>query len=169
MKFDKKPVKFKELFDVEGAIRNVIAISAYSDIETIQQLIKHTKDRADARVRPSLKIFIDKASSHFNTDKTVNDDYLKANKKILNFCDENSGIFLVQIGGLFHSKAFYVESNNYAKIIIGSMNLTTKGISGNEEIVIVSEMNVNGKAKANELANRILDYSKKNIKEIHTS
>lgn len=54
-----------ELLQISGAVRNIIAISAYIDIESIGQLIDFLENCADSRGKASLKIFIDKSSSRF--------------------------------------------------------------------------------------------------------
>lgn len=54
-----------DLFTVPGAIRSIIAISAYIDIDSIMELVEFLSDSADSRGKPSLKIYIDKSSSRF--------------------------------------------------------------------------------------------------------
>ena len=62
-------LSFRELFAVEGAVRGITAISAYIDIESIAQLVDFLLGSADSRVKPSLRIYIDKSSSRFFSDR----------------------------------------------------------------------------------------------------
>ena len=153
-----------EHFHIEGAIRNVIIISAYIDIESIKQVIDFVHERADSRGRPTLRFFIDKASSRFLSNREINTNFVEAEKKIRSFCDSKSGIYLVQFGALFHSKAYLIEGNKKAKILFGSMNLTQKGVLSNEELVLSEEMNTTGKSSGNRLAKWLKVYTE----NIHT-
>lgn len=149
------------LFQISGAIRSIIAISAYIDIESINQLIVFVRKNTDLRSRPNLRLFIDKSSSRFLSDRELHKELIKASKKINVICDSNSGIFLVQLGALFHSKAYYIEGNNTAKILFGSMNLTQKGISSNEELLLSETIKIGGRANANRLVDWIKNYADK--------
>ncbi len=148
-----------KLFQISGAIRNVVIISAYIDFDSIDQLIKYVDEIADTRGLPSLRIFIDKSSSHYLSDRETQKKFIKANKKIHNICNSSSGIFLVQLGALFHSKAYLIEGNKKAKILFGSMNLTQNGISQNEELILYEDINIGGKANGNRLAKWIKEYA----------
>jgi len=148
-----------KLFQISGAIRNVVIISAYIDLDSIDQLIEYIDEIADTRGLPSLRIFIDKSSSHYLSDRETQKKFIKANKKIHNICDSSSGIFLVQLGALFHSKAYLIEGNKKAKILFGSMNLTQNGINQNEELILYEDINIGGKANGNRLATWIKEYA----------
>lgn len=150
-----------DLFQISGKIRSVIVISAYIDLESINQLIAFVRNFADERGYPSLRVFIDKSSSRFLSDRKIQKQFLEAEKKIRADCDPRSGIFLVQLGTLFHSKAYLIEGNTKAKILFGSLNLTQKGINTNEELVLFEDMNIGGKANANRLAQWVKDYAEK--------
>jgi hypothetical protein len=148
-----------ELFQIPGAIRSVIVISAYIDIESINQLINFVSNGADSRGYPRLRVFIDKASSRFLSDRELQKQFLEADKKISSICDSSSGIFLVQLGTLFHSKAYLIEGNKKARILLGSMNLTQKAINANEEIVLFEDIYIGGRANGNRLAAWIKKYA----------
>ncbi|MDD3816036.1 MAG: phospholipase D family protein [Desulfocapsaceae bacterium] len=154
-----------ELFQIQGAIRSVIAISAYIDLESIDQLINFVSNGADSRGKPTLKVFIDKSSSRFFSDRGIQAKFIEATKKILNICDSESGIFLVQLGALFHSKAYLIEGNKKAKILLGSMNLTQKGINGNEELIFSEDINVGKKTNANRLSLWMKEYAEALLKK----
>ena len=63
-----------DLFYIPGAVRKIIAISAYVDIESIGQLISFFSDCADSRGKASLQIFIDKSSSRFFSDRKTRNE-----------------------------------------------------------------------------------------------
>jgi hypothetical protein len=148
-----------DLFNIQGKVRNIIVISAYIDFESINQLIEFAKNRSDDRCEPSLRIFIDKAASHFVSNPLLRDQFIKASRDIYEFCNSESGIFLVQVGSLFHSKAYLIEGNKRGKVLFGSMNMTQSGIQGNEEIVIFDEINIGTRSKSNLLAKWITNYA----------
>jgi hypothetical protein len=150
---------FDKLFHVEGAIKSIIAISAYVDIESIVQLIEFLSNSADRTGRPSLKIFIDKSSSRFFSDRNTRRELLEQQSIIEKEFSEGSGIFLVRFGKLFHSKVYLIEGNQKGKILLGSMNLTQKGISENEEILLVDNYEIDGQAVSNRLSSWVKGYS----------
>jgi hypothetical protein len=49
-------------------VNTVIAISAYVDIDSIDQLIEFVKEKCFKKSLPSLRFFIDLSSSHFFSD-----------------------------------------------------------------------------------------------------
>lgn len=149
---------FEDLFNIDGALRNVLAISAYTDLDSVKELVKFVRNGADSRSKPSLKIFIDKSSSRCS-DKETFKAYNAQNKKIKSFCDDQSGIYLVSGWPLFHSKAFLVEGNRASRILIGSLNLTQRGMKLNEEIVLCYDFKTNDRSQASKLANEIKNYS----------
>lgn len=71
----------------------------------------------------------------------------------------DSGIFLVQFGKLFHSKIYLIEGNRNGKIVLGSMNLTQKGVNENEEILLVDNYKIDGRAISNQLSKWVKEYS----------
>lgn len=152
-------LSLSDLFNVTGAIRSVIAISAYIDIESIVQLIGFLLECADARGKPSLKIFIDKSSSRFFSDRKIKNKLLEQQKIIKNRFSEESGIFLVQFGKLFHSKVYLIEGNKHGKILLGSMNLTQKGINENEEILLLDTYELN-RRNSSKLSKWVKKYAK---------
>jgi hypothetical protein len=148
----------RKLLNIDGAIHKVIIISAYTDPLTIKDLINYIRKNHDRRRPPSIRIFIDSSSSGFYTNKEMHEDYIKLSSRIKKFCKKDSGIYLVKWGSLFHSKFFLVQSTNYGKIIIGSLNFTNKGLTKNEELVLIEKYNVDGRAKANNIEKYIEKY-----------
>ena len=142
----------EELFSVQGAVREVIVISAYTDIPSIKQVIGFLSDSADARTKPSLRIYIDKASSKYFSDGKIRHQLLEQQGVIKNRFSDDSGIFLVQFGKLFHSKIYLIEANKYGKIIIGSMNFTQKAVNENEEILLIDNYKLDSRSIGNKLS-----------------
>lgn len=137
------------IFGINGAIRSITIISAYADLLALKELIDFLEDNYDTRSYPTCRIFLDSSSSSFFTDKSIYNGFIELSNRIAEFCDESSGIYLVRWGSLFHSKCYLIKSNNYGKVIVGSLNLTKKGLTENEEIVLVSEFNIDGRTKVN--------------------
>jgi len=154
-------LSLEELFGVTGAVRNIIVISAYIDTKSIEQLTTFLASNADARTKPTFKIFIDKSSSRFFSNRKAKIELLERQKEILKHFSSDSGIFLVQFGKLFHSKIYLVEGNKNGKLLLGSMNLTQKGINENEEILLVDDFNIGGRAISNKLSKWVKEYSGK--------
>ena len=125
-----------DLLAIEGAVRSVIAISAYTDIDTINKLISFARGAADRRGRPTLRIYTDYSSSRFTTNLDIANALKRCALDIENFCETDSGIYLVRTGSLFHSKCFLVQGNQEQRLIVGSMNATHKGLTENEELIV---------------------------------
>ena len=154
---------FAKLFAFKNNVNTVIAISAYVDIHSIRQLLEFTKEKSSKRSRPSLRFFIDKSSSHFFSDSITKNALTELDEVIRTFCNDDSGIYLVRLGALFHSKAYLVEGRDKGKVFFGSLNLTNKGITSNEELVVSGEFNINGHSYGSRLA----DWVKKYADDLH--
>ena len=152
-----KNIYLHDLLNIKGSIRQIIIISGYIDLDVVEELIDYLEDNHDGRVYPVLKIFTDSSSSCFYSNKNIEEKYKELSKRILKFCSSDSGIFLVRVGKLFHSKCFIIESNNYRKFIIGSLNLTKKGLNENEELILLGTTDIAKKTKILQLTNWIID------------
>lgn len=161
LKSQDSSLSFSDIFSISAPIRSVICITAYADIDSIRYLIKYLSKEKDGRGKASLAIYIDKASSRFFSDSQSRRCLLAEQKKIQKRFSDNSGIFLVQFGKLFHSKAYVVEGNSCGKIILGSMNFTQKGMFDNEEILLRGTYKVSGNTVTNRLAKWVREYSDK--------
>lgn len=53
------PRNIPELLDIDGAIRSILVISAYIDMDTIDAIVKHLHERSDDRTSPELWIYTD--------------------------------------------------------------------------------------------------------------
>ncbi|WP_295385606.1 phospholipase D family protein [uncultured Thiodictyon sp.] len=135
-----------ELLAIAGAVRSILVISAYTDIYTIDRLISFARTAHDNRTLPTLRVYIDYSSSGFTTNPEIETALKRCALRIERYCDEDSGIYLVRTGGLFHSKCYLVQGNLEQRLIVGSMNATHKGLTENEELVFngVSRIGANG-------------------------
>lgn len=150
---------FSQLFAYRKKVTKMIAISAYTDIQSLEELIILTDKKAFARQKPSLRFFIDSSSSHFFADENTREELLRLNTRIRSFCDAESGIYLVQLGTLFHSKAYLIEGSDTGKVFFGSLNLTRRGITSNEELVIEDEYKISGNSYGSRLALWVKEYA----------
>ena len=123
---------FASLLELEGAITEVSIVSAYGDIEAIKEAYSWAhRHKNDGGL--TFCVYVDKNASRFIGNETAK----KLANKIKKQCTEESGIFLVESGKLFHSKAFVVRSKKETKFAVGSMNFTNMGLSKNEEVLLM--------------------------------
>ena len=108
-------------------ITRIWAVSAYYDVESIEQLIAHIKSHISKKTKPELFIVIG----------AINHGELEALQKMKfgNEFKEGSGIRVTKGGWLFHSKGYLVETTRNGMCAIGSMNLTQAGLKKNEELL----------------------------------
>ncbi|MCW7556376.1 hypothetical protein NX722_27830 [Endozoicomonas gorgoniicola] len=70
-----------------------------------------------------------------------------------------SGVYVAcTSGGIFHSKGYLAKTSKYGEFYIGSMNLTNKGISGNEELVIEGSYTIGSREHSAYIAERFDEY-----------
>ena len=143
----------KDLFAISWKIRKFIAISAYTDIHSIQDLFTLCKKQKLNSGSVTVQIFIDRSA------KRNSEELLKIHKKIQKEFDKHSGLFLVSKGSLFHSKCYLVEGDTYGKFFLGSMNLTKNGYSSNEEILVKDDYLIESKSAPAQLARKIICYA----------
>lgn len=144
------------LLSVQGAVRELQIVSAYGDVNALQEAFDWLFQSQDLRTLPLFKIFVDKNASRFLGDKKA----IKLAKKIKRKFAKGSGIFLVKTGGLFHSKAFFVRSNQECKFAFGSMNFTLRGVGQNEEVLLIGKVANGTRSKEAELVKQVQDYMK---------
>ena len=89
----------------------------------------------------------------------VDEDLKKLDKKIeRKFRSSSSGIYLSSSGELFHSKGYLVESKRIGKCAVGSLNLTHKGLTKNEELLAFYDYQVNSKSYTSKFAEHFKKY-----------
>lgn len=150
---------FANLFELgDWKIKKAVIISAYTDIESIKEIVKYVSRQAD-KTSSSLQIYMDKAASRVSTDEKLREELKKLHKEIKKKISKNSGIFLVSYGKLFHSKCYLFEGRKEGKFFIGSMNLTVSGRENNEEILVGASYNCNTKEANARLAEKLFEYA----------
>ncbi|MFV0574687.1 MAG: phospholipase D-like domain-containing protein [Vibrio sp.] len=151
---------FDELFAIKGKVSSIIVVSAYVDIESINEILDLVEEKSYSTIKPSVKIYIDSSSSRFYSNRTLNGEFLVCQQRIKNICgsEGDSGIFLVNFGKLFHSKAYLIQGKDNARIILGSMNLTQNGITDNEELVFIEDFKIASNSYGSHLAKQVEEY-----------
>ena len=142
-------------------IKYLLIASAFTDVDYINKVISELRDREYADNEGHLAIYLDANASHYFSDEKIKKSLDKCARRIKderNHFDENSGIFLVSCGALFHSKFFISESRTVCRVVLGSVNFTKKAFEKNEEIALVFDANTEGNAKANKLIDSLKEY-----------
>ena len=149
---------FADIFSLNGyKVREIIAISAYTDINSVEQVFLLAKKNKYAGKRSKLRLFIDRAPIRNDSY----DELLKINRRIVSEFADGSGIYLVSMGKLFHSKCYLIEGRDYGRFFIGSMNLTQNGLLDNEECLLNGDYKPGAGGSATRLADWIKDYADK--------
>ena len=146
------------IFQLEGKVTSVVVISAYTDTSYIKKCISYIRKHRNKVNTPHFSIYLDFHSSGYSSNKDVRkelDDIVSTLSK--NF-DEESGVYLVKSGNIFHSKCIIAESRSSINLLIGSINFTENGFSKNEEIVVNGQAVVGGSSYTNQLVNQTWDY-----------
>jgi hypothetical protein len=132
----------------EGLVTEMYVVSAYTDVDVIKWLVGELQkaECGSSRSRIILKIFLDERYSRFDDDN-MRTFLLKINKTIKSattqngrlLFDDESGIYLVRRGALFHSKLIVTQTTKATRVIIGSLNFTKNAFKSNEELVYVCD------------------------------
>lgn len=130
---------FENLFPESGRLKEVTVISAYTDLAMLWRVCEESVNRSDGRSRVRIRLFLDRLASTYETSAGVAKEINKLDKFLKKKTSAESGIWLVKIGALFHSKAVVLESNTRIKFMLGSLNMTEKAFSKNEELVLLGE------------------------------
>jgi len=130
---DKFENQIENFFHIKGEIEEIKIISAYFDLQTINEIYKFSKNNKSIEIQ----MFVDRYSSKFFSNQEINDKLIEISK-----C-RNFNIFLVKSGTLFHSKLYYVKSDKQIKVSIGSLNFTYNAFQKNDEILNEYMENIN--------------------------
>lgn len=161
------PRNIPELLDIDGAIRSIFVISAYIDMDTIDAIVKHLDRRRDDRTSPRLWIYTDYFSSGFTTNAIRRTQIDKFNEKLRRKkFTEDSGLYLINSGSLFHSKCFLIKGNKQQRLILGSMNATQAGLTRNEEIIVNGVSEIDSRSQLASLASWVEDVYLPQLREI---
>ena len=140
------------LLAIDGSIRELTIISAYTDLQMLRQLCKKVRRKADGRTSgPRIRIFLDRQASTYESDPSMKEVMDRFSRK-LKTGNDSSGIWLVKAGPLFHAKAVVVETNTSLRYMLGSLNMTQKAFSKNEELVGLGYADVHSRAADNKIA-----------------
>lgn len=162
-----EPFSIDSIFPSSGVLQDVIIVSAFTDaafLKKIKNIFSRKQDQRTKNARTRrFAIYLDSAASKYFNQPSVKEMLDRLNSLIQNqFNPENSGVFLVQKGALFHSKFMMCKSANKYKIVLGSANMTSKAFSKNEELAISMEWNIKSNSpNENSLWNKLLTYTEK--------
>ncbi len=143
---------FGELFQFDTRLRRIWAVSAYYDEDSIEQLIQHLEEQGAGNARLELVIILDRRVSNVNALKSLDKDIRKK------FTHEDSGIYLCSEGELFHSKGYLAETAKDGICLLGSLNLTQKGLTRNDEILASARYSLESRSKETQLAEKFAKY-----------
>jgi hypothetical protein len=159
----------QEVLNAPGQIRQIDIATAYTDIEALATLFDLVAKRGDSRSGVRVRIFLDYQNACKLADELRADQTNKKNKKLYKeltstelktkngtvHCVE---LFAVQLGTLFHSKAFVMKTNTHWTSCVGSVNFTTRGFTTNEEIAVIERIDHSEYKQAENLTKQVLQY-----------
>jgi hypothetical protein len=166
---------FQKTLQANGQIRRIEIATAYIDIEILVDLLDLIIERGDRRSGVKVRIFLDyqsacKLADELSLEETKKGkNLLKALKstRLANKYGQDHDIRLraVQLGTLFHSKAFALETNTHSASCVGSVNFTSRGFITNEEIAITETIEKSRLKKSKNLTIQVLDYFDKTLEQ----
>lgn len=156
MEYEKYPIKSFSFYDIwagisipqkkekqssppkQEKITRCVVISAYTDLDWISKALEYIETHRNKK-GVEICFYLDYFASKFSILLDVKKRMKELNEKIREI-DRDGGIFLVKKGQLFHSKIIITQTEKRCKIIVGSANFTENAFEGNEEIVLVDEL-----------------------------
>jgi hypothetical protein len=144
------------LLETTGRIRSAIIISAYTDVEMLNSAIKKITKIMDRRSGVIIQIYLDYFASGYSMEPGRKKDLDKIAKKLKRQSDKG-GVWLVRNGRLFHSKLVMIKSNRDIKVAVGSLNMTNRAFSYNEELVVFGSGSLDTKATAFQMGKWVKD------------
>lgn len=167
----------QEVLKAPGQIRRIDIATAYTDVEALKTLMDLIVDRGDQRSGVKVRIFLDYQNACKLADELKNScniiDKLHSNQssrnkklyKILessilikNGTTHSIQLFAIQLGTLFHSKAFVMETNTHLASCVGSVNFTSRGFITNEEIVITEILEQSKYRNTKNITKQVMQY-----------
>ncbi|BCG47922.1 hypothetical protein GEOBRER4_n2773 [Citrifermentans bremense] len=134
----KSPLEMiKQVFkrpDLAG-LTGITIVSAYTDPWLLGRLVREIKKLPG--IGFTLRVLLDESASGYHRDDEVTEaldelaQSLTAGRKF----NRQSGIHLVNLGRLLHSKVIALHEPDTNHVALGSLNFTTRGFFINEEIV----------------------------------
>ncbi len=147
-----------DIFPIEGKVNSMQIVSAYTDPDLIIKTLRYILKNGNQIDTPHFSIYLDYYSSRITTSDQIREQMLEVSELIRKKCDEESGVYLVKGGALFHSKFIISKSRNSMRLLLGSINFTSKGFNNNEEIAIVGDCDYNGQSYINKLIDQLKAY-----------
>lgn len=147
---------WRNFFTIDGSIAQISIATAYSDPETIGNIFNCVQKNFDCR-GVIFNVFIDQNASRALYGQNYHNSYCNRTTRIKNHISthtqrqdtEDSGIFLVDLQRLFHSKFIFIRSSKMTRLVIGSINMTVNGVDveGNEELIYIHDNPNSGMVK----------------------
>lgn len=158
----------QEVLKAPGQIRRIDIATAYTDIEALKALFDLIAERGDRRSGVGVRIFLDYQNACKLVDELRIDPSEQSQKlykvlessvlKTKNGTNHSIELFAVQLGTLFHSKAFVMETNTHWASCVGSVNFTKRGFITNEEIAITEVLEQSEYQNTESLTKQVLKY-----------
>jgi hypothetical protein len=143
------------LLEVTGKIRLAIIISAYTDVKMLNTMIKKIRKLKDKR-SCVVQIYLDYWNSGYTMVSETREKLDKIAKSLKEISDK-SGVWLVRDGRLFHSKLVMIETNTESKMIVGSLNMTSRAFSVNEELIVMGSGSLDSRATVFQMGKWVKD------------
>jgi hypothetical protein len=118
-----------DIFPIEGKVNSMQIVSAYTDPDLIIKTLRYILKNGNQIDTPHFSIYLDYYSSRITTSDQIREQMLEVSELIRKKCDEESGVYLVKGGALFHSKFIISKSRNSMRLLLGSINFTSKGFN----------------------------------------
>ena len=148
---------FGKLLALPGKkLRRIWAISPYYDNKSIGQLITYMDKQGSKEAELELIVVLDELQTRDDDELRTLDECIREK-----FSSCYSGIYLFPSGKLFHSKGYLVESLTDGKCAVGSLNLTQRGLTSNEELLAVFHYDKKSGSMARKFAEEFEAYVNK--------
>lgn len=134
-KGDLSPIAMiKQIFQCEtlSGLTGITIMSAYTDPIIIGELLDELQGMFDSRFQ--VRVLLDMGASGYHRDELITNRLEGLAERLRESFDSDSGIFLVNLGRLMHSKAILLHYGKTDRASLGSLNFTKRGFFVNEEI-----------------------------------
>lgn len=124
----------KQIFqcDTLSDLTGITIMSAYTDPDIIGELLDELQGMFDSRFQA--RFLLDMGASGYHRDELITNRLEGLAERLRENFDSDSGIFLVNLGRLMHSKAILLHYGKTDRASLGSLNFTRRGFFVNEEI-----------------------------------
>lgn len=124
----------KQIFQCEtlSGLTGITIVSAYTDPVIIDELLDELQGMFDSRFQ--VRVLLDMGASGYRRDELITNRLEGLAERLRESFNSDSGIFLVNLGRLMHSKAILLHCGKNDRASLGSLNFTKRGFFVNEEI-----------------------------------